>query len=136
MLHFGSGIVEHHLDPLGALERWTPEQLVLPRFDAVESQDFLIQWDKQEQQQIRASVDIQKMVLAASEVDALLATFMMESFKLSPVGKKEKTDKPENKNVQSFFGLITQLVHAFPELKNFDKFIFEPYHGVIELVNR
>ncbi|CAA6825244.1 MAG: Methylamine utilization protein mauG precursor [uncultured Thiotrichaceae bacterium] len=67
------GIVEHHLDPLGALERWTPEQLILPKFDAVENQDFLIQWDKQEQQQIRASAAIQKIALAASEVDAVLA---------------------------------------------------------------
>jgi cytochrome c peroxidase len=67
------GIVEHHLDPLTALDNWTPDQAKLPAAPWLQKIDFLVQDDKREMARVRSRVDIKPLKLERTEVDDLLA---------------------------------------------------------------
>jgi cytochrome c peroxidase len=67
------GIVEHHLDPLTALDNWTPDQAKLPAAPWLQKIDFLVQDDKREMARVRSRVDIEPLKLERTEIDDLLA---------------------------------------------------------------
>ena len=66
------GIVEHHLDPLQALENWTRDQAQLPSIPWLEQIDFLVQDDRREMKRVRSRVDIEPVKLDNSEISDLL----------------------------------------------------------------
>ena len=67
------GIVEHHLDPLTALENWTRDQAKLPTAPWLQNIDFLVQDNRREMKRVRSRVDIVPVKLESAEVDDLLA---------------------------------------------------------------
>lgn len=67
------GIIKHHLDPLGSLEKWTPDLAKLPKAKWLEKIDFLMAKDKREAARLRRHVDIKPVQLSDGEVDDLIA---------------------------------------------------------------
>ncbi len=86
------GIVEHHLDPLAALDRWTRGQARLPSVPWLQKIDFLVQDDKREMTRVRSRIDIVPVVLSDSEVDDLvvfLKSLEGKSALQTPLGRPE-----------------------------------------------
>ncbi|TRD23327.1 cytochrome-c peroxidase [Palleronia caenipelagi] len=67
------GIVEHHLDPLGALDRWEIAQANLPKAPWLAAVDTAIMTDPTEPGRLRAALDITPVTLSNEEIDAILA---------------------------------------------------------------
>lgn len=67
------GIVRHHLDPLGALGRWTPDLPMLPPVDGLSAIDFIALQDQRERARLRARVDITPRSLTDAQVADLVA---------------------------------------------------------------
>tara|TARA_B100001939_G_C16792808_1_gene552118 strand:- start:433 stop:834 length:402 start_codon:yes stop_codon:yes gene_type:complete len=66
------GIIRHHLDPIGSLDRWKPEMANLPDVPWLQAIDFVVWDDRFEMDRLRRRVDIQPRQLADSEVAALI----------------------------------------------------------------
>ena len=66
------GIIRHHLDPIGSLDRWTPEMANLPDVPWLEAIDFVVWDDRFEMDRLRRRVDIQPRELDDGEVAALV----------------------------------------------------------------
>ena len=66
------GIIRHHLDPIGSLDRWTPEMANLPAVPWLEAIDFVVWDDRFEMDRLRRRVDIQPRKLDDGEVAALV----------------------------------------------------------------
>ena len=66
------GIIRHHLDPIGSLDRWTPEMANLPHVPWLEAIDFVVWDDRFEMDRLRRRVDIQPRELDDAEVAALV----------------------------------------------------------------
>ena len=66
------GIIRHHLDPTGSLDRWTPEMANLPDAPWLEAIDFVVWDDRFEMERLRRRVDIQPRKLDDGEVAALV----------------------------------------------------------------
>ena len=67
------GMIRHHLDPLGALERWERELADLPEVPWLEAVDFVAQEDRRAQEWLRRSVDIEPVSLTDAEIADLVA---------------------------------------------------------------
>jgi len=67
------GIVRHHLDPVAALDDWTPEMVQLPPDERFARVDFISFEDRRERARLRARVDIEKVSLSDREVSDLIA---------------------------------------------------------------
>ena len=67
------GIVRHHADPLGALDRWEPAMARLPKAGWLEEIDFVIRSDAREMARVRARVDIAPVSLSGADVADLVA---------------------------------------------------------------
>ena len=57
------GIVRHHLDPLGLLERWDRTQVILPDHAGFRATDFAVWEDAREMARLKARVDIEPVDL-------------------------------------------------------------------------
>lgn len=66
------GIIRHHLDPIGSLDRWTPEMANLPHVPWLEAIDFVVWDDRFEMDRLRRRLDIQPRELDDAEVVALV----------------------------------------------------------------
>ena len=67
------GIIEHHADPLGSLDRWQPDLARLPPAGALEAVDFAAASNRIEAARHRAAVDLDRIALAEADLDALEA---------------------------------------------------------------
>lgn len=67
------GIIQHHLDPLQALNKWQPTQVKLPSANWLAAIDFISLQDSREQQRLRARIDIAPVQLSDAEIDQLIA---------------------------------------------------------------
>ncbi|RVT86856.1 methylamine utilization protein MauG [Rhodobacteraceae bacterium CCMM004] len=67
------GIVAHHADPLGALDRWTPDLARLPEAPWLSPADFAAAADPREAARHRRAVDITAVALSDADLDALVA---------------------------------------------------------------
>lgn len=67
------GIIEHHLNPLKSLEKWSKETPILPKLERVENVDFVIWQDQLEMNRFKSQIDITPVELSDSEVDYLIA---------------------------------------------------------------
>jgi len=67
------GIVRHHLDPVAALDGWTPDMVQLPEDERLARVDFISFDDTRERARLRARVDIEPVALSDPEVHALVA---------------------------------------------------------------
>ena len=66
------GIIRHHLDPIGSLDRWTPEMANLPHVPWLEAIDFVVWDDRFEMDRLRRRLDMQPRELDDGEVAALV----------------------------------------------------------------
>ena len=66
-------IVAHHLDPIGSLANWSPENAILPAADWLAATDFLAFDDRREMERLRSRVDIRPVTLEDAEIDDLVA---------------------------------------------------------------
>ena len=66
------GIIRHHLDPIGSLDRWTPEMANLPHVPWLEAIDFVVWDDRFEMDRLRRRLDIQPRELDDAQVAALV----------------------------------------------------------------
>ncbi|WP_417415007.1 cytochrome-c peroxidase [Hoeflea sp.] len=67
------GIVRHHLDPVSALDAWTPEMVELPVDNRLAGVDFIAFEDNRERERLRSRVDIEPVGLADGEILQLVA---------------------------------------------------------------
>ena len=67
------GIVRHHLDPVAALDDWTPEMVQLPPDERFARVDFISFEDRRERARLGARVDIDPVALSDREVSDLIA---------------------------------------------------------------
>ncbi|MHA3976803.1 cytochrome-c peroxidase [Halovulum sp. GXIMD14794] len=67
------GIVRHHLDPLGMLDAWTPDEAMLPEVANLSPNDFMNFQDEREARRLRARVDITPRSLTDAQVDDVVA---------------------------------------------------------------
>ncbi len=67
------GIIAHHLDAPGGLDRWQREMAHLPEAPWLKPVDFVVLDDKREMARLRSRVDIQPVSLQDDEVDDLIA---------------------------------------------------------------
>ncbi len=67
------GIVRHHLDPIGSLDKWSPENARLPEADWLAATDFVVFDDQREMDRLRSRVDIRPIPLNETEIDELVA---------------------------------------------------------------
>ncbi len=67
------GIIDHHLNPLTALEKWDQKLADLPAAPWLASIDFISFEDSREQLRLRNNVDIKEVELSAAEIDDLIA---------------------------------------------------------------
>ncbi|MEM9778387.1 MAG: cytochrome c peroxidase [Pseudomonadota bacterium] len=67
------GIVRHHLDPRGALTRWTPEEPLLPKVEGLSAVDFIALQDNRERARLTARIDIEPVALNDSQVTDIIA---------------------------------------------------------------
>ena len=68
-----TGMVRHHLDPIGALDTWTNDLARLPKAPWFEEVDFIVQADHREIARQRATVDIASVRLTDTEVSEIVA---------------------------------------------------------------
>ena len=68
-----TGMVRHHLDPIGALDTWTNDLARLPKAPWFEEVDFIVQADHREIARQRAKVDIASVQLTDTEVSEIVA---------------------------------------------------------------
>lgn len=66
-------MIEHHNDPIGALERYDRSQAILPDAPHIEVIDWIGFADKRELARIKRSVDLQPLNLSDAEIDQILA---------------------------------------------------------------
>lgn len=66
------GIVQHHLDPLRALDNWDRSQVMLAKSDRFAAGDFAIWEDAREMARLRSRIDIRPVAINESEVAALV----------------------------------------------------------------
>jgi cytochrome c peroxidase len=66
------GMIRHHLDPRGALDRWRREMANLPDAPWLEAIDFVVWQDRLEMDRFRRRIDITPRQLTDSEVAALV----------------------------------------------------------------
>ncbi|WP_299151493.1 cytochrome c peroxidase [uncultured Tateyamaria sp.] len=67
------GMVRHHLDPLAALDAWTPEMAALPEVPWLAGIDFMVRQDTREMARQRAAVTLAPISLTDIEVDQIVA---------------------------------------------------------------
>ena len=67
------GIVRHHLDPLGSLDAWTPEDAKLASVPWLEKVDFIVALDTREGERHRRAVDIEARAMSDAEVAEIVA---------------------------------------------------------------
>lgn len=67
------GIIRHHLDPLEALEGWSPEMAQLPPVPWLQSADFVIHEDSREMARVRANIDLDPTALSDAQIMELVA---------------------------------------------------------------
>lgn len=67
------GIIRHHLDPLSALQDWTPEMARLPTADVASQVDFVIQQDRREMARQKAAISIESKSLSEKDINDLVA---------------------------------------------------------------
>ncbi|WP_299283830.1 cytochrome c peroxidase [uncultured Tateyamaria sp.] len=67
------GIVRHHLDPVTALDAWTPDMAALPDVPWLAGIDFMVQQDTREMARQRAVIKVQPLALSDVEVDQIVA---------------------------------------------------------------
>jgi cytochrome c peroxidase len=67
------GIVRHHLNPLEALNSWTPELARLPSAPWLAQTDFVVRADLRELERQRRAIDIAPVSLSDSEVSDIVA---------------------------------------------------------------
>ena len=67
------GIVRHHLDPLGARDRWSPNQARLPEVPWLAAGDFVVQRDRLEMARQAASVDLSPVGVSERDIGDLVA---------------------------------------------------------------
>ena len=67
------GIINHHIDPLVALDKWTKTTANLPKLPWLEKIDFVAINDQREMARLTRRVDINLPSLSESEVDLLIA---------------------------------------------------------------
>ncbi len=65
-------VVEHHLDPVGALENYDTTQALLPPRDDLDAVDWIAHNDPARRQAIAATNDLRRVRLRPGEVDALM----------------------------------------------------------------
>ncbi|MFD0916649.1 cytochrome-c peroxidase [Pseudahrensia aquimaris] len=86
------GIVQHHLDPLNALDRWTRDLANLPTAPWLAEIDFVITKDKREMARQRAKIDIEPRNLRDDQIEDLLAFLRAlegKSAQSLPLGRPE-----------------------------------------------
>jgi len=66
-------VVRHHLDPVGALERYDPGQAILPAHPGLADPDFAVQEDPAERAAIAAANELEPVALDDGEVADLIA---------------------------------------------------------------
>ncbi len=69
------GIIRHHADPLGSLEKWDRSQVIMPVSARFAPTDFVIWDDHREMTRLKSRLDIKPMVLSDDEI-ASLVSFM------------------------------------------------------------
>lgn len=67
------GIIRHHLDPVGSLDKWQAEQAKLPPVPWLAEVDFVAFEDRRERLRLRSKVDIEPVDLRQSEIADLVA---------------------------------------------------------------
>lgn len=67
------GIIRHHADPLGALDRWSRDMAALPVAEWLAESDFAARADPLESARHRARVDIEPVALSDGDVADLVA---------------------------------------------------------------
>ena len=67
------GIVRHHLDPLMALDYWTPETAKLPKVEWLQNADFILQQDSREMARQRNAISITPVAMTDQEVADIVA---------------------------------------------------------------
>ncbi len=84
------GIVRHHLDPLGALDRWERTEAALAPAPWLERADFMVQSDAREMERQRRAVDIEEVALTddqVAEIVAFLESLTGETALSRPLGR-------------------------------------------------
>lgn len=84
------GIIRHHLDPLGSLEKWDVSQPLIAEAQWLESTDFVALQDRLEMQRLKRRIDIVPLHLENREVDALIAFLHSLTGKASVKGRLGK----------------------------------------------
>ena len=87
------GIVRHHLNPLGELDRWTAEKARLPEAPWLARTDFVVQADVRESERHRRAVDIAPVSLTDTEVAEIVAflnSLTGTSARERPMGRPEE----------------------------------------------
>lgn len=64
-------VIQHHLDPLIALENYSVELAVLPELEGAE--DFVVASDPEERDLIAEANELEPITLSKSDIDALIA---------------------------------------------------------------
>ena len=66
------GIIRHHLDPRGALDRWQPAMANLPDAPWLAAIDFVVWQDRFEMERLRRRIDITPQKLSDQEIESLV----------------------------------------------------------------
>ena len=68
-----TGILRHHLDPLGSLDKWQRTEAKLPKVPWLEAIDFVVQSDRFEMARHRLALDLRPMEMSQDDVAAMVA---------------------------------------------------------------
>ncbi|MDF0601413.1 cytochrome c peroxidase [Psychromarinibacter sp. C21-152] len=85
-------MIRHHVDPLGSLDRWTPDMARLPDVPWLQDADFALQGDSDELARLAARVDIDLPPLSErdiSDIVAFLNCLTGRSAEARPLGRPD-----------------------------------------------
>lgn len=86
------GIIRHHLNPVAALDAWSPQMAQLPRADWLAEVDFIVRADTREMARQRRTIDIAPLQISDAEIDdivAFLTSLTGETAKTRPLGRPD-----------------------------------------------